>query len=42
MTIDQEQHIRERAYQIWEREGRVHDRQLQHWHSAKLELTSAA
>jgi hypothetical protein len=39
--MDLEQSIRERAYQIWEREGRVHGRHEAHWHSAKLELTSA-
>ena len=42
MSIDQEQQIRERAYQIWEREGRVHGRHEEHWYSAKLELTSTA
>ena len=38
---DLEERIRERAYQIWEKEGRVHGRDEQHWHTAKLELTSA-
>ena len=41
MPVDFEQQIRERAYQIWEREGRVHGRHEEHWHSAKLELTAA-
>jgi hypothetical protein len=41
MNMDLEQSVRERAYQIWEREGRVHGRHEAHWHSAKLELTSA-
>ena len=41
MNIDFEQQIRERAYQIWEREGCVHGRHEEHWHSAKLELTAA-
>ncbi|HEV2559270.1 MAG TPA: DUF2934 domain-containing protein [Microvirga sp.] len=39
--IDLEQNIRERAYQIWEQEGCVHGRDKEHWHAAKLELTSA-
>lgn len=38
---DLEERIRERAYQIWEQDGRVHGRDEQHWHTAKLELTSA-
>jgi hypothetical protein len=42
MTVVSEQTIRERAYQIWEREGRVHGRHEEHWHSAKLELSAAA
>jgi hypothetical protein len=42
MHIDFEQQVRERAYQIWEREGRVHGRDEEHWHSAKLELTAAS
>ena len=41
MKMDFEQSIRERAYEIWEREGRVHGRHEAHWHSAKLELTRA-
>lgn len=39
--IDLEQKIRERAYQLWEQDGRIHGRNEQHWHLAKLELTSA-
>jgi hypothetical protein len=39
--MDFEQSIRQRAYEIWEREGRVHGRHEAHWHSAKLELTRA-
>lgn len=42
MTIDLEQKIRDRAYQIWEQEGRIHGRAEQHWHMAQFELTSAA
>lgn len=42
MNIDLEQTVRERAYGIWEREGRVHGRHEEHWHAAKLELSVAA
>lgn len=42
MTIDLEQKIRDRAYQIWEQEGRIHGRAEQHWHMAQFELASAA
>jgi hypothetical protein len=41
MSIDLEQRVRERAYEIWEREGRVHGRAEAHWHTAKLELAGA-
>jgi hypothetical protein len=30
--------IRERAYVIWEREGRPHGRELEHWLQAESEL----
>ena len=30
--------IRERAYLIWEREGRPHGRDLEHWVRAEVEL----
>jgi hypothetical protein len=42
MTIDFEQTIRERAYHIWEREGRAHGRAEDHWHAARRELASLA
>jgi hypothetical protein len=42
MNIDLEQKIRERAYQIWEREGRAHGRDQDHWHAARRELASLA
>jgi DUF2934 family protein len=32
--------IRERAYGIWEREGRPHGRELEHWLQAESELTA--
>jgi Protein of unknown function (DUF2934) len=30
--------IRERAYHIWEREGRPHGRDFEHWVRAQIEL----
>ena len=42
MNIDLEQKIRERAYQIWEREGRAHGRHEDHWHAAQRELANLA
>ncbi|MGE4047454.1 MAG: DUF2934 domain-containing protein [Acetobacteraceae bacterium] len=30
---------RERAYQIWEREGRPEGREIEHWMQAKRELS---
>jgi Protein of unknown function (DUF2934) len=32
--------IRERAYQIWEREGRPHGRDFEHWVMAQVELAT--
>ena len=37
-----EHRIRERAYELWERDDRVHGRAEAHWNAAKLELTSTA
>jgi len=34
--------IRERAYQIWEREGRPHGRDFDHWVQAQVELAAQA
>ncbi len=36
-----EQAVRERAYYIWEGEGRVHGRAAIHWHRAETELAAA-
>lgn len=41
MDITEEQ-IRERAYQIWEREGEPHGRNLEHWLQAHWELMNEA
>ncbi len=35
---DREQAVRERAYAIWEEEGRPHGRDLDHWHRAAAEI----
>jgi hypothetical protein len=39
---DDEKKIRDRAYAIWDREGRVEGRALEHWHRARAEIQSAA
>lgn len=36
--IETEQQIRERAYAIWEREGRPAGRHLEHWATAEQEI----
>jgi hypothetical protein len=41
MTIT-EAAVRERAYYIWEREGRPQGRELQHWQAAVRELSLEA
>jgi Protein of unknown function (DUF2934) len=38
MTIQQV--IQERSYLIWEREGRPHGRNLEHWLKAEAELSA--
>jgi hypothetical protein len=40
MSLDLEQQIRERAYQLWERDGRVDGRADHYWHAAAREMTS--
>jgi hypothetical protein len=37
---DREQLLRERAYAIWEREGRPHGRDRDHWFAAERELAA--
>lgn len=34
------QAIQERSYEIWEREGRPHGRDVEHWRLAETELVS--
>ena len=38
MNSELEQRLRERAYHIWEAEGRPNGRDRQHWHQAEHEL----
>ena len=40
--FDREQAIRERAYAIWEEEGRPGGQHLNHWFRAEAEINSAA
>lgn len=39
-NAERDSHTRERAYRIWEREGRPHGRALDHWIAAEAELAS--
>ena len=38
MTPDQEERIRQRAHELWEREGRPHGRHDNHWQQARDEI----
>jgi hypothetical protein len=38
-ALEEEQHIRERAYAIWEDQGRPHGWHAEHWAMAERELT---
>jgi hypothetical protein len=38
MDEDRERRIRERAHDIWEREGRPHGRHEEHWRQASQEI----
>jgi Protein of unknown function (DUF2934) len=40
--LEEEEVIRQRAYAIWEAEGRPHGHDLDHWHRAQAEITAAA
>jgi hypothetical protein len=40
MLDEREQAIRERAYAIWEQDGRPEDRSLVHWSQAEAEIDS--
>ncbi len=39
--IDREEHVRRRAYQLWEQEGRPEGRDTAHWSQAEAELEVA-
>lgn len=39
MTQEQEDRVRQRAYEIWEREGCPDDQDLDHWLQAEREMT---
>jgi len=41
MTAERERRIRERAYAIWEQEGRPSGRELAHWTEAAGEIEAA-
>lgn len=41
MDMDQQRRIRERAYEIWEREGRPEGRDREHWQQAAAEIAAA-
>ena len=41
MTRDRRNEIADRAYDIWEREGRPHGKALDHWLRAETELQGA-
>jgi hypothetical protein len=41
MDRDEERLIRERAYEIWEREGRPAGRSEEHWRQAAAEIAAA-
>jgi len=38
--MDKEDHIRRRAHEIWEQEGRPHGRDREHWDQATREFES--
>jgi hypothetical protein len=40
MAAERERRIRERAYAIWEREGRPHGKDLEHWRRAEAEIAA--
>ena len=42
MTPDREERIRQRAHELWEREGRPHGRHDDHWQQAREEIDAEA
>ena len=41
-SADQEGHVRKRAHAIWEKEGRPHGKEKEHWEKAVQELRNEA
>jgi hypothetical protein len=41
MDFDLEAHVRHRAYEIWECEGRPHGRSHEHWEQAMCEINAS-
>jgi hypothetical protein len=37
---DKESAIRQKAYELWEKAGRPHGRDQEHWHQAAAEMTN--
>jgi hypothetical protein len=42
MDSETERRIRERAYEIWVKEGRQHGRDAEHWEQARAEILAEA
>ena len=42
MTPDRDERIRQRAHELWEREGRPHGRHDDHWQQAREEIDAEA
>ena len=42
MTPDRDERIRQRAHEIWERDGRPHGRHDEHWQRAREEIEAEA
>ncbi|MBX6370492.1 MAG: DUF2934 domain-containing protein [Rhodospirillales bacterium] len=40
MSKTREERVRERAYEIWEQEGRTHGRDAEHWRRAEAEIAA--
>jgi hypothetical protein len=40
MELSLEEHIRQRAYEIWEQEGRPDGHDCEHWLQAQAEITA--
>jgi hypothetical protein len=38
MDMNLEQQVRQRAYELWLRDGMAHGRDFEHWHAAECEV----